>query len=104
MARVPMVTRTITATKTVVMCLNIEQGEPCNVSVTLPRTYKDEESLLKKIKPMVETDTVKAVHIVSTEQVETLYGMTEQDFMVHAKVLPLRNRTTDEADNDTDQN
>lgn len=104
MARVPMVTRTITATKAIVMCLNIEQGEPCNVSVTVPRTYKDEESLLKKIKPMVETDTVKAVHIVSTEQVETLYGMTEQDFMEHAKVLPPRNCATDEAGNDTDQN
>lgn len=104
MARVPMVTRTITATKAIVMCLNIEQGEPSNVSVTVPRTYKDEESLLKKIKPMVETDTLKAVHIVSTEQVETLYGMTEQDFMEHAKVLPPRNCATDEAGNNTDHN
>ena len=104
MARVPMVTRTITLTKAIVMCLNIEQGEPYNVSVTVPRTYKDEESLLKKIKPMVETDTVKAVHIVSTEQVETLYGMTEQDFMEHAKVLPPRNCATDEAGNNTDHN
>lgn len=104
MARVPMVTRTITATKAIVMCLNIEQGEACNVSVTVPRTYKDEESLLKKIKPMVETDTVKAVHIVSTEQVETLYGMTEQDFMEHAKVLPPRNASPDETDNDAEQN
>lgn len=104
MARVPMVTRTITATKAIVMCLNIKLGEPCNVSITVPRTYKDEESLLKKIKPMVETDTVKAVHIVSTEQVETLYGMTEQDFMEHAKVLPPRNCATDEADNNTDHN
>lgn len=104
MARVPMVTRTITATKAIVMCLNIEQGEPYNVSVTVPRTYKDEESLLKKIKPMVETDTVKAVHIVSTEQVETLYGMTEQDFMEHAKVLPPRNASPDETDNNTEQN
>ena len=104
MARVPMVTRTITATKAIVMCLNIEQGEPFNVSVTVPRTYKDEESLLKKIKPMFETDTVKAVHIVSTEQVETLYGMTEQDFMEHAKVLPPRNCATDEAGNNTDHN
>lgn len=104
MARVPMVTRTITTTKAIVLCLNIEQGEPCNVSVIVPRTYKDEESLLKKIKPMVETDTVKAVHIVSTEQVETLYGMTEQNFVEHAKVLPPRNASVDETDNDTEQN
>lgn len=104
MARVPMVTRTITATKAIVMCLNIEQGEPSNVIVTVPRTYKDEESLLKKIKPMIESDTFKAVHIVSTEQVETLYGMTEQDFMEHAKVLPPRNCVSDKADSDAEQN
>lgn len=91
MARVPMVTRTITATKAIVMCLNVEQGELCNVTVTVPRTYKDEEALLKKIKPMIETDALKAVHIVDHEEVETLYGMSEQEFMERAKVLPPRN-------------
>lgn len=102
MARVPMVTRTITVTKAIVMCLNVEQGEPCNVTVTVPRTYKDEEFLLKKIKPMIETDTLKAVHIVDREEVETLYGMPEQEFVEHAKVLPPRNADSALAENVTE--
>ena len=46
MARVPMVTRTINTTKVNVMCLDITAGEPCNRSVVVPRTYKDDEKLL----------------------------------------------------------
>lgn len=90
MARVPMVTRTIVTTKANVMCLDVQLGEPFNKEVIVPRTYKDNETLLKKVKPMVETDTVKAVHIVESEEIETLYGMTEQEFIKNAKVLPPR--------------
>ena len=91
MARVPMVTRTIVATKANVMCLDVQKGEPFNESVTVPRTYKDDEALLKKVRPLLESETVKAVHIVDKEEIETLYGMSEQEFIQHAKVLPPRN-------------
>ena len=91
MARVPMVTRTIITTKVNVMCLDVQVGEPCNKVITLPRTYKDDEALMKKVRPLLETETLKAVHIVDKEEIETLYGMTEQDFIEHAKLLPPRN-------------
>lgn len=102
MARVPMVTRTIVATKANVMCLDVHAGEPFNEVVTVPRTYKDNEALLKKVKPLIETDTVKAVHIVDSEEIETLYGMTEQEFIQYAKVLPPRNvaNSDEELDNE----
>lgn len=90
MARVPMVTRTIIATKANVMCLDITAGEPCNRTVVVPRTYKDDEKLLKKVKEVLETKTLKPVHIVDKEEIETLYGMTVQQFIEHAKVLPPR--------------
>lgn len=90
MARVAMVTRTIITTKANVMCLDVEQGEPFNKEVILPRTYKDENTMLKQVKKVVDTETVKAVHIVDSEVVETLYGMTEQEFIEHAEVLPPR--------------
>lgn len=90
MARVPMVTRTIITTKVNVMCLDIKRGEPCNSSVVVPRTYKDDEKLLKKVKEVLETKTLKPVFIVDKEEIETLYGMTEQEFIEHAKVLPPR--------------
>lgn len=102
MARVPMVTRTIVATKANVMCLDVRAGEPCNKVVTVPRTYKDDEALLKKVRPLLETETLKAVHIVDKEEIETLYGMTEQEFIQYAKVLPPRNdaNSVEEADNE----
>lgn len=90
MARVPMVTRTITTTKVNVMCLDIETGEPCNMITVVPRTYKDDEALLKKVKEVLETETLKPVHVVSKEEIETLYGMSEQEFIEHAKVMPPR--------------
>lgn len=85
-----MVTRTITTTKVNVMCLDIETGEPCNKITVVPRTYKDDETLLKKVKEVLETETLKAVYVVSKEEIETLYGMSEQEFIEYAKVLPPR--------------
>ena len=96
MARQPMVTRTIITTKVKVMCLDVEHGEPCNRTITIPRTYKDEKALLKKVKPLLETRTLKAVHVVDTKEIETLYGMTEQDFIEHAEILPPRKNYTEE--------
>lgn len=87
MARKPMVTRTIVTTKVNVLCLDINSTEPFNKVVTLPRTYKDEKKLLKKVEEVVNTDDVKAVHVVDKEEVETLYGMTEQDFITNATIL-----------------
>ena len=97
MARVPMVSRTITTTKVNVMCLNIETGEPENRSVTVPRTYKDTEKLLKAVRAIEETDTLKVVHVVDTEVQETLYGMTEAEFIANAQVLPPRPTPTADA-------
>lgn len=98
MARKPMVTRTIVTTKVNVLCLDINKGEPFNKVVTLPRTYKDEKKLLKKVEEVVNTDEVKAVHIVDKEEVETLYGMTEQDFIKNATILDPATRKEFEAE------
>ena len=87
MARKPMVTRTIVTTKVNVLCLDIKSAEPFNKTVTLPRTYKDDKKLLKKVEEVVNTDDVKAEHVVNKEEVETLYGMTEQDFITNATIL-----------------
>lgn len=90
MARIPMVTRTIQTTTATVLCLNIKEGEPFNKEVILPRTYKDEKSMMKVVEKVINTDDVKAVHIVHTDVNETLYGMTEQEFIAAARVLPDR--------------
>ena len=96
MARKPMVTRTIKTTNVDIMCLNVQTGEPSTVSVTLGGVYKDEKAILKAAKAIVETDVIKGVHIVNTEINEALYGMTEQQFVENAEILPPREAKTEE--------
>lgn len=98
MARKPMVTRTITTTKANVLCMDIQSAEPFNKVITLPRTYKDDKTLMKRVQEVVETDNIKAVHIVDKEEVETLYGMTEQEFIEKAVVLDPETRKALESD------
>lgn len=90
MAREPMVTRTFKTTKVVAMCMNVVNCESINKEATLPRTYADEKKLMKATKAAIETNEIKVVQIVSTEEIETLYGMKEQDFINNAIILPPR--------------
>ena len=90
MARKPMVTRTLKATKAGVLCVNTDTQTTSIVGVTLPRSYKCDEDALKVARDMIDTETVKAVRIMSREESETLYGMSEAKFMELADILPPR--------------
>ena len=103
MARKPMVTRTIITTKVNVLCLDVTKAEPFNKVVMLPRTYKDDKALMKKVQEVVDTDDVKAVHVVDKEELETLYGMDEQTFIEQAKVLDPETRKALDEDDETEQ-
>lgn len=101
MARQPMVTRTIVTTKANVLCMDLSTQTPITKEVILPRTYKDNKALLKAVQNNCDSETVKTVHIQSSEEVQTLYGMTEQDFINHASILDPETRKmieTSEAD------
>lgn len=98
MARKPMVTRTIVTTKVTLMCLDIQKGEPFNEVLVLPRTYADEKKLLKVVQETFDTEDKKAVHIVAKEEIETLYGMSEQEFIENAQVLDPETRKAIEAE------
>lgn len=95
MARQAMVTRTITTTEVDVMAVNTVSGETFTVNLTLPRTYKDDNAVLKKVQSLFDNDDVKHVHVISTTENETLYGMPEEEFIAHAQVLPPRNTKTE---------
>lgn len=90
MARARKVTRTISSTKVIVMCVDIETAKVNNYEVTIAGTYADEKKLMKAVTKVVETETLKPVSVVSTEVIETLYGMDEQKFIEMAEVLPTR--------------
>lgn len=95
MSRVAMVTRTITTTEVNVLCLEIAKAEPFNKDLTLAGTYKDSKSLMKAVSSQIDNDDQKAVHVVHQKEVETLYGMTEAEFIKLAKVLPARGTTAE---------
>lgn len=102
MARKAMVTRTIITTKCNVLCMELAKAEPFNKEVILPRTYKDDKKLLKRVQELVDNDEVKAVHIVSKEEVETLYGMTEQKFIENSIILDPKTRKMLEEESESD--
>ena len=96
MARVRKVTRTICSTKVFVMCADTQTAKVENYEVTIAGTYTDDKKLMKAVTKVVETETLKPVAVVSTEVIETLYGMDEQKFIEMAEVLPPRDKKEDE--------
>ena len=96
MARKPMITRTVTTTKATVLCVNTVAEETLTQVVEVPRTYTDESKLLKAVNEVLDA-TIIPFKVISTEIVETLYGMTEQQFIELAEKLPPRTKVeTDE--------
>ena len=92
MARKPMVTRTIITTQVNVLCMDLEHTEPCNRIVTLPRTYATDEKLFKAVSEVIDSKSLKAVQVVDKKEIETLYGMSEQDFINNAMKLDNESR------------
>lgn len=95
MARTRKVTRTISSTKVIVMCVDTETAKVDNYEVTIAGTYADDKKMMKAVTNVVETETLKPVSVVSTEVIETLYGMDEQKFIEMAEVLPPRDKKED---------
>lgn len=92
MAREPQVTRTITTTKVVALVANTVTREMEERDFILPRTYADDKKLAKAIEKAITDETIKFVSIVDKAVEETLYGMSEAEFVKLAKVLPPRTK------------
>lgn len=102
MARRPMVTRTITTTEVTMMCVNIETKAVENKTVTLPRTYKDDSAITRFIEKEGITfgENLKPVTIVSKQEVNSLYGMYEEEFVKVAQKMEGRTAKLDEDEDD----
>ena len=86
------VTRTIKATEATLMVVDVSTAEVQNVTVTLPYEFKSDEDIMKHINKTsgIVADGLKAVAVVDFYVTEQLYGMSEQDFIKHADILPAR--------------
>lgn len=87
MARKPMVTRTIQSTIATIACYNALTNEMVTKELELARTYPNNDKLMKAAVPVLEPAYLKPVHVLKTEVIRTLYGMSEQSFIEHAEKL-----------------
>ena len=89
MASAKMVTRTIEQTTAEVMCVDTNTAQVTVNSYTIGGVYTDED-LLKKLKKLFEADGLVLVKIESQHTEQLLLGMSEEDFIRYATVLPPR--------------
>ena len=91
MARIKMVTRTVTQTTAEVMSINTTTCEIKVQEVTLGGTYEDGEDFLKACINNLELPSeIKFVKAENLKEEQLLLGMTEEDFIRNASVLPPR--------------
>lgn len=89
MARQPVITRTITTTKVEMLAVNVDSKSTETVEVTLPRTYKDEQAMLKMANKRNENQSLKYVAVTGTPTVESKrWGMTEEEFIDKGHEFP----------------
>ena len=102
MRKEKLITRTITVTTAEFMTIDVETA---NVKIIMAElTGKlDNETALKLYKASVETDTFKVVDCQSIDYTEQLYGMTEKEFIKHAKILPPRKTAETEETEGTEE-
>lgn len=100
MARKRMVTRTIKGENLLVLCVHTDTRETEEVNLILTEKFKTEAKRLEHIAAiMSETDTtLKPVAILSSEPVETLYGMTEETFIQYANEMKPRSTINESED------
>lgn len=84
MARVPMVTRTLSTQKVVCLVANVDDRQLTEVTYYLPRALKRKTQLVKAMTAMAEENGYKFCDIVSVDTVVQKYGMTEKEFMQNA--------------------
>lgn len=100
MRKEKLITRTITVSTAEFMCLDTKTANVEIITAELIGKV-DNETALKMYKATAETDTFKAVSCQSLKYTEQLYGMTEKEFIKHAKILPPRSKTTETEENES---
>lgn len=98
MAREKLVTRTMTNTNVIALCLDIVTAEPCSRVVKLPGVYKNQVQLLAAVRKALDTDSLKAVSITDSVEETLIYGCTEAEFLSVARPIQ-RGAKTENTDN-----
>ena len=88
--RKPQVTRTITTSTISVLAMDIVKSEVVKTEYILSGVKLNNDTTLKEVQKLYNTDTVKVVAIQNIITNTALYGMSEEDFVKYARILPDR--------------
>ena len=89
-----MVTRTVTITTGTAVLINVNDLTPSEMSFQLPGEFKTPEHVMKSLTAALESDWetagdgLKVIAVKNIKKKEVRYGMTEEDFIASAVVLP----------------
>ena len=98
MARERMVTRTVATAEYVCMTVNVNTRQVEDITVSIPSGMTMTEKARQKAISDALPETNTLVQITSETVKEILYGMTEDDFIKYAKVLPPRTKADSETE------
>ena len=82
-----LITRTITSTTYDVMTVDVLTATVSTVQVTIAGSKMDFDKVLKKVNGWSELSGNKPVAITGATETTNLYGMTDKEFMLYAKVI-----------------
>ena len=85
-----MITRTVIKTGVELLCMNVTEGKAETRCFEIGGHYETKEQLLKKCQKAFDTATFKVVAVTSSTEQEVLLGMSEEDFIRNAVVMPPR--------------
>ena len=85
--RKPMITRAITSTRVMALCVNPQTAETYEQEFVLIGKITDKDKMLKRVSKIYNTESCTIVAIRDIKEVNELYGMDEADFIAGAKIL-----------------
>lgn len=81
-----MVTRTVAITTGTAVAVDVNDLKVIEMSFQLTGEYKTPELIMKRLTP--EIDGLKVMAVKNIEKKQVRYGMSEEDFILQAMVLP----------------
>lgn len=85
-----MITRTVIKTDAELLCMNVSEGKAETRHFEIGGHYESKDQLLKKCQKAFDTETFKVVAVTGYTEQEVLLGMSEEDFIRNAVVMPPR--------------
>lgn len=90
MARQAMVTRTVETYDCLVLCVNPATDETMDRVFTVSAKLKDDKAIIKALAKEGIDGGLTPLYVKSKVLKTTLYGMSEQKFLMNADILPSR--------------